>query len=76
MFFVKSLVKPSTLLKYKQNNINNINNHKINDTNNIELSKLVVIFNSIDTSQSEYKKVRLEVYKNYILSYYLHCCKK
>ena len=69
MFFVKSLVKPSTLLKYKQKN------HKINDTNNIELSKLIVIFNKIDVSQSEYKKLKLELYKNYILSYYLHCCK-
>lgn len=71
MFFMKSLLKPSTLLKYKQKN------HKTNETNNIELSKLIVIFNKIeqDINQSEYKKLKLELYKNYILSYYLHYCK-
>lgn len=71
MYFIKSLIKPSTLLKYKLKN-------RISCDKNDELSNMLLKFDNIhkNENEKEYTELKLKIYKNYLLAYYLQSNKR
>lgn len=62
MYFVKTLIKPSTLFKYEKK-------HRITCDLNDELSSMKLKFDNIKNNDKEY--TNFKVYKYYLIAYYL-----
>lgn len=67
MYFIKSLIKPSTLLEYKLKN-------RISCDTNDKLSNLLLEFD--DVHEKECHKLKVNIYRNYFLAYYLQSNKR
>lgn len=66
MYYVKSLIKPSTLLKYKLKNSISCD----------ELSNMLFKIDNTQKNENEYTKLKLRIYKDYLLVYYLQSNKR
>ena len=66
MYYVKSLIKPSTLLKYKLKNSISCD----------ELSNMLFKIENTQKNENEYTKLKLRIYKDYLLVYYLQSNKR
>lgn len=64
MYFIKSLIKPSTLLEYKLKN-------RIACDSNHELSTMLLKFDNFHKNEKACQKLKLKVYNDYFLAYYL-----
>lgn len=69
MYYVKSLIKPSTLLKYKLKN-------SISCDTKDELSNMLFKIDNTQKNENEYTKLKLRIYKDYLLVYYLQSNKR